>query len=164
MSPDPQQPDTAPESVWDYPRPPRWEECSREIEVVFAGQRIAHSRNSIRVLETSHPPTYYIPPDDVVEGVLIPTDRITICEWKGGARYFHLLVDDYSVDKAAWSYPQPTEEFAEIRDYVSFYAHLMDACFVDGERVQAQQGGFYGGWITSHVAGPFKGVPGSLGW
>jgi uncharacterized protein (DUF427 family) len=152
------------ESVWDYPRPPRWELCSRKIEVVFAGREIVKSTRSIRVLETSHPPVYYIPPDDIGGGVLAPSDRSSFCEWKGFARYFHVTVEDRAAQNAAWSYPEPAPDFAAIRDYVAFYAHLMDACFVDGERVESQVGGFYGGWITSHVEGPFKGGSGTMGW
>ena len=152
------------ESVWDYPRPPRYEPSSRRIKVVFGGVTIAESSRAVRVLETSHPPTYYLPPDDVVDGVLIPTERISICEWKGAARYFHVMAGDFTAENAAWAYPQPTKEFEPIQDYVAFYAHLMDACFVDDERVQAQHGGFYGGWITSGIDGPFKGPPETLGW
>ncbi len=152
------------ESVWDYPRPPRWEECTREIKVVFGGKCIAESNRSIRVLETSHPPVYYLPLDDVCDGVLVPTDRISICEWKGAARYFHVYVNDFTAENAAWGYPQATAEFGSIRDHVAFYAHLMDACYVDGERVQAQLGGFYGGWVTSEIEGPFKGPPDTLHW
>jgi len=152
------------ESVWDYPRPPRCEPSSRRIKVAFGGVTIAESSRAVRVLETSHSPTYYLPPDDVADGVLIPTDRISVCEWKGAARYFHVMSGDFTTENAAWAYPQPTKEFELIRDYVAFYAHLMDACFVDDERVQAQLGGFYGGWITSDIDGPFKGPPETLGW
>jgi uncharacterized protein (DUF427 family) len=132
--------------------------------VVFADREIVTSQRSIRVLETSHPPVYYLPPDDIQPGVLVPAERQSLCEWKGVARYYHVVVEGYSADNAAWCYPQPTPEFEAIRDYVAFYAHLMDACYVDDERVQAQRGGFYGGWITSQIEGPFKGEPGTLGW
>jgi len=145
------------ESVWDYPRPPRCESSSRRIKVVYGGVTIAESSRSVRVVETSHPPVYYLPPDDVADGVLVPTERISICEWKGAARYFHVMAGDFTAENAAWTYSQPTKAFESIQDYVAFYAHLMDACFVDDERVQAQLGGFYGGWVTSDIAGPFKG-------
>jgi uncharacterized protein (DUF427 family) len=152
------------ESVWDYPRPPRWELSSREIEVIFAGSTIAKSNRAIRVLETSHPPTYYLPPADILDDVLLPTDRRSLCEWKGAAQYFDVKVGDSTAKSSAWSYPEPTATFESIRNYVAFYAHLMDACYVDGERVQAQPGSFYGGWITSDLDGPFKGGPGTRGW
>lgn len=158
------QPGPGQESVWDYPRPPRIETCLREIRVVFGEITIAKSIRTKRVLETSHPPVYYIPPDDIRDGCLIPTDRISICEWKGAARYSHVMAGDFSVENAAWSYPEPTLEFAPIADYVAFYAQLMDACYVDGQCVQAQLGAFYGGWITSHTTGPFKDAAGTLGW
>jgi len=115
-------------------------------------------------LETSHPPVYYVPPSDIADGVLLPTDRISICEWKGGARYFHVMANGFTAENAAWAYPKPTKEFEPIRDYVAFYAHLMDVCYVEGERVQSQLGGFYGGWITSEIDGPFKGMPETLDW
>lgn len=152
------------ESVWDYPRPPRLESCPKDIKVVFAEHVIAQSRCSIRVLETSHPPVYYLPPEDVRFGVLLPTDRVTFCEWKGVARYFHVMVDDFTAENAAWSYDRPTEAFRRIRNHIAFYAHLMDGCYVDGERVQTQLGGFYGGWITKDIVGPFKGPAGTQGW
>jgi uncharacterized protein (DUF427 family) len=132
--------------------------------VVFAGQSIVRSNRSVRVLETSHPPTFYIPQEDIQEGVLAESDRTSFCEWKGMARYFHVVCRDAIAKNAAWSYPQPTPDFRAIRNYVAFYAHLMDACYVGGERVQSQEGGFYGGWITSQIEGPFKGGMGTLGW
>ena len=152
------------ESVWDYQRPPKLELVDRQVEIRFADTTIVQSTRCLRVLETSHPPVYYIPPDDILDGVLVPTDRTSICEWKGVARYFHVVVNEFSADRAAWGYEQTTQAFRPLRDHVAFYAHLMDGCFVDGERVQAQAGGFYGGWITSEILGPFKGPPGTLGW
>lgn len=152
------------ESVWDYPRPPRLVDCSAEIRVLFADQCIAETHQAKRVLETSHPPVYYLPPDSIRSEVLIPTSRTSFCEWKGVARYFHVMVGDFTAENAAWSYDRPTPRFEPLRDYVAFYAHLMDACYVNGERVQAQLGGFYGGWITRNIVGPFKGEPGTQGW
>jgi uncharacterized protein (DUF427 family) len=150
--------------VWDYPRPPRRETCQNAIRIDFGGRTIAETTGAIRVLETSHPPTYYLPPESIQTGVLLPTDRTTFCEWKGVARYFHVMFGDFTAENAAWAYHRPTAGFDAIRDHVAFYAHLMDACYVDEERVQSQLGGFYGGWITSKIVGPFKGQPGSGGW
>lgn len=153
------------ESVWDYPRPPRVENSSKHIQVVFDAVVIAETWRAVRVLETSHPPTYYIPPQDIKMEHLEPTSRTTWCEWKGQATYYSVSVGDQRVQNAAWCYPEPTTPgFEAIQGYVAFYPHLMDACFVDGERVQAQAGGFYGGWITSGIVGPFKGEPGTSGW
>ncbi len=152
------------ESVWDYPRPPKIEDDTREIVVTFNGVTIAKTRRVKRVLETSHPPVYYLPPEDILAEVLVPSKRASFCEWKGNARYFYVQVGDTVTEDAAWSYPQPTPSFLSIRDYVAFFAHLMEACFVDGERVQPQPGNFYGGWITRNVTGPFKGEPGTWNW
>lgn len=152
------------ESVWDYPRPPRLESTTRRLRVVFAGETIVDTTNAWRVLETSHPPVYYIPPQDIASGVLLPTDRRTFCEWKGVARYFHVFVNELTAENAAWGYDRPTPRFRDIEEHVAFYAHLMDACYVDEERVQSQLGGFYGGWITSEIVGPFKGEAGTQGW
>ena len=152
------------ESVWDYPRPPRLEMCGKCIEIHFAGQRIARTRSAFRVLETSHPPVYYLPPHDIQPGVLQPAGGGSFCEWKGEARYFDVVLKDQQARRAAWSYPSPSWAFQEIKDYVAFYAGPMDACLVDGERVEPQPGGFYGGWITRDVVGPFKGGAGTWGW
>lgn len=152
------------ESVWDYPRPPRLEDSSRHIQIVFNGEIIADSHRAKRVLETSHPPVYYLPPDDIQMGYLQVTPRSTFCEWKGSARYFTLQVGDQSAENVAWSYPNPTQLFLPIQDYIAFYPSRMEACYVDGERVQAQPGDFYGGWITSDIVGPFKGSAGTWGW
>jgi uncharacterized protein (DUF427 family) len=150
--------------VWDYPRPPRLEDTSRHVQVVFNGVVIADTRRARRVLETSHPPVYYIPPEDIKQEYLQPTARTSFCEWKGGARYYTVRVGDRTAENAAWYYPDPTPGFQPIRGYVAFYPALMDACLVDGARAAPQPGGFYGGWITPDVAGPFKGEPGSWGW
>ena len=152
------------ESVWDYPRPPRLEDTARHIQVVFNGVTIAETRRAKRVLETSHPPVYYIPPEDIKTEYLQPTLRSSWCEWKGQAGYYTITVEDKQAAHAAWFYPQPTPGFESIRGYVAFYPHLMDGCYVDGERVQPQAGGFYGGWITRDIVGPFKGEPGTQSW
>lgn len=152
------------ESVWDYPRPPRLERSDRHIEVVFNGVIIAETRRAWRVLETSHPPVFYIPPEDVKMDLLAPADRRSYCEWKGPAAYHTVIVGERTALDAVWSYPRPTSAFAPIAGYLAFYPSRMDACFVDGERVRSQPGDFYGGWITGEIVGPFKGDPGTEGW
>lgn len=152
------------ESVWDYPRPPRLEDCAETVNIIVDDEVIAESTQTKRVLETSHPPVYYIPPADIRRELLKPNDQQSWCEWKGTARYFDVTVGDRKIANAAWTYPSPTPAFERIRDHVAFYPHLMDACFVGEEQVQAQAGGFYGGWITNNIVGPFKGEPGTRGW
>lgn len=152
------------ESVWDYPRPPRVEDSVRHIQVIFGGITIAETCRAKRVLETSHPPVYYIPSQDIRLEYLAESGRTTWCEWKGQASYYTITVGDRRASHVAWSYPNPTPDYNSIKDYVAFYPSHMDACFVDGERVQSQPGDFYGGWITSELVGPFKGGPGTLGW
>lgn len=152
------------ESVWDYPRPPRLEKVSAPLRVVFAGETVALTDHGYRVLETSHPPVYYIPPGDVSRDCLIAADGQSFCEFKGIASYWSLDVGGKRSEKAAWSYPDPTAPFAAIRDYLAFYATRVDECWVGDERVQPQDGDFYGGWITSRVVGPFKGGAGTRGW
>lgn len=148
------------ESVWDYPRPPLLEACELPIEIVFNGVAIAQTQRSLRVLETSHPPVYYIPPEDIKMQYLIQIPRQTFCEWKGLAGYYSLKVEERTADHAAWFYPVPSERFAPLKNYVAFYAEPMDRCILGGETVQPQPGNFYGGWITSRVVGPFKSGPG----
>ena len=152
------------ESVWNYPRPAVAERTGARIRIVLGGEVIAETREALRTLETSHPPSYYLPPDAIRRGALAPAAGTSFCEWKGHARYFDVIGGGERRSRAAWSYPDPTPAFAMLRDHVAFYAAAVDACFVDGERVVPQPGGFYGGWITSRVAGPFKGGPGSMGW
>ena len=152
------------ESVWDYPRPPRVEETHRHLQIVFNGVVIAETHRAWRVLETSHPPVYYLPPEDVQRQYLTRTTDRSFCEWKGSAGYYTLNVGDRSVPNAAWFYPDPTPSFAPIRDYIAFYPGKMDLCTVDGEIVEAQSGDFYGGWITKEIVGPFKGATGTWGW
>ncbi|WP_008318127.1 DUF427 domain-containing protein [Leptolyngbya sp. PCC 6406] len=152
------------ESVWDYPRPPRLEPSSRRIRVVFNGVTIADTTQTYRVLETSHPPVYYLPPEAVPSQYLTLTQRSTFCEWKGMAQYYTLTVGDRTAEDVFWSYPTPTEQFSQIAHYLAVYPSRMDACYVDEEQVQPQPGDFYGGWITSDIVGPFKGSMGTWGW
>jgi len=152
------------ESVWDYPRPPKLELTDKHISIYFDGELIADTERAWRVLETSHPPVYYIPLEDIRSDVLIPAQGGSWCEWKGQAVYFDILSREKTAVKAAWSYPKPTPSFAAIKDHVAFYAGPMDRCLVDGEEVIPQPGGFYGGWITEDIVGPFKGELGTFGW
>ncbi len=152
------------ESVWSYPRPAVAEPCARHIRIRHGGALIAETWRSVRTLETSHPPGYYLPPEDVAMTLLRPSARRSLCEWKGQAVYFDLVLGDAVLRDVAWSYPQPTAAFRLIAGFLAFYAAPLDLCEVDGERVTPQPGRFYGGWVTSHVAGPFKGGPGSAGW
>ncbi len=152
------------ESVWDYPRPPRLETSSNHIRIIFNGEIILDTNTSFRVLETSHPPTYYIPIEAFKEGVLVPVEGSSFCEWKGEARYYDLALGDLVAERAAWGYKNPTPSFYPIKNTISIYAHKVDACYVNDELVQAQEGDFYGGWITSNIVGPFKGAPGTWGW
>ena len=152
------------ESVWDYPRPPRLERSDETIEVRLGGVVLARSVATFRVLETSHPPTYYLPRSSFVDGVLQPVAGTSFCEWKGEAAYFDLVAGDRVSARAAWTYPRPTRGFEGLLDHLAVMPAAVDACIVDGEQVVPQAGGFYGGWVTSRVAGPFKGTPGSWGW
>lgn len=152
------------ESVWNYPRPPRLEPTTRQIRVLFNGAVIAETQRAYRVLETSHPPVYYIPREDVDPAKIELGEGSSFCEWKGSAIYFDVISGSLRARAAAWSYPDPVAAFLPIRDALAFYAGLMDECTVDGERVVPQPGGFYGGWITSELDGPFKGAPGTAGW
>jgi uncharacterized protein (DUF427 family) len=152
------------ESVWDYPRPPRIEETGKRIVVELNGVVVADSVRTKRILETSHPPVYYIPWEDIKMEFLRINSRTSFCEWKGTAAYFNVDVRGRVVDNFAWSYPNPNPAYSLLKDHLAFYASLADACFVDGERVTPQPGRFYGGWITPDVVGPFKGEPGSEGW
>jgi uncharacterized protein (DUF427 family) len=162
--PEPIAPRPGQKSVWDYPRPPRLEPVTARLVVVLGGDTIAETTRGYRVLETSHPPNYYFPPDDAAPGALERGAHGTLCEFKGGAHYYTVRGGDRVERHAAWGYDDPSPGFEPIAGYVGFYAGRMDACYVDGERVMPQPGGFYGGWITSAVVGPFKGGPGSRGW
>ncbi len=155
----------AEESVWDYPRPPRLEATASHIEVIFNGVKVADTHRAMRVLETSHPPVYYIPEEDVLMAEhFTRTSRSSYCEWKGSATYYTIRVGGKTTPNAAWTYLDPTPAFRAICGYVAFYPALMDACLVDGEKAVPQPGGFYGGWVTQSIKGPFKGEPGTSGW
>jgi uncharacterized protein (DUF427 family) len=158
------EPSAGQESVWDYPRPPRLERVGARLRVIFDGQTIADTTSGYRVLETSHPPVYYIPPDDIAQQYLQGAPGSSWCEFKGHARYWSLNVDGRVAENAAWSYPTPSAAFSDIAGYLAFYASRVDQCWVDDERVQPQAGDFYGGWITSRIVGPFKGGAGTRGW
>lgn len=161
-SPDPVGPGQ--ESVWAYPRPPRLEASSEHIEIWLGDVVIARTSDSFRVLETSHPPTYYLPWRAFAAGSLVPAAGVSVCEWKGAASYLDIVGGGVRAARSGWTYPQPTPAFAALTDHVAVYPAAMQRCTVDGEVVQAQPGTFYGGWVTSKVVGPFKGVPGSTGW
>jgi uncharacterized protein (DUF427 family) len=150
--------------VWDYPRPPRLEPFRGAITIELGGQTIAVTDAAWRVLETSHPPTYYLPADCFVDGVLRRAAGSSWCEWKGQAGYYDLVTPGKVATKAAWTYRTPTPPFAALAGAVAVLAARVDRCTVNGEEVTPQPGGFYGGWITSWIAGPFKGVPGSEYW
>jgi uncharacterized protein (DUF427 family) len=152
------------ESVWDYPRPPRLERSAKHVVVRLGGVVVADTSAAWRVLETSHPPVWYVPRPDVAAGTLHPTSRTSYCEFKGTAGYWTVTADGVTRPDAAWSYPRPSPGYEPMTDAVAFYPALMDECTVDGEVVRPQAGGFYGGWITDDVVGPFKGEPGTWGW
>lgn len=164
MKPERISPGPGQESVWDYPRPPRLEATNKHIQMIVAGVTIVASRRALRVLETSHPPVYYVPPDDVRMAYIVPCAGQSFCEWKGQARYYAVTVAGRTIDRAAWYYPNPTTPYAALRDYLAFYPGKLDVCTVAGEQVRPQPGNFYGGWITADVVGPFKGEPGTMGW
>ena len=152
------------ESVWDYPRPPRLERDGRRIRVERGGVVLAETTAAYRVCETSSPPTFYLPPGDVRTDLLEPSAHTTLCEWKGRARYWSVCTPDGVVENAAWSYPEPFPEYAALRDHLAFFPARMDACWVGDARVTSQPGGYYGGWVTPEIVGPFKGEPGTEGW
>lgn len=152
------------ESVWDYPRPPRVERVPERVRITFNGVEVADSSRVWRVLETSHPPVYYIHPDDLRREYIEPSFRRSFCEWKGQASFVTLRVGDRVAEDVGWFYSDPVPAFQSIRDHVAFYAGPMDCCMVGDEQVRPQLGGFYGGWITSKVVGPFKGGPGTEFW
>ena len=152
------------ESVWDFPRPAIAEPTALRLRVRHRGETVAETRRGLRVLETSHPPTYYFPPEDVAETLLRPAARRTLCEWKGAAEYFDATVGGETLREAVWRYPRPSRAHAVLAGFYAFHPAAFEECLVEGERAAAQEGGFYGGWITSHVAGPFKGPPGTEFW
>ncbi|MCA0458544.1 MAG: DUF427 domain-containing protein [Chloroflexi bacterium] len=159
-----QEPLAGQESVWDYPRPPRVEPTGKHVRVVFNGVTIADTTRAIRVLETSHPPAYYIPPADIRMEYLTTTPRSTFCEFKGAAGYWTVKVNGRVSENFAWSYRSPNAGYEAIKNYIAIYPSKVDACFVNDERVTAQEGDFYGGWITAEIVGPFKGGAGTWGW
>jgi uncharacterized protein (DUF427 family) len=153
------------ENVWDYPRPPRVEPLSRHVRVELAGRELASSGRALRVLETSHPPTVYIPPRDVrMEWLVESPGRRTWCEFKGQATYLDAVVGGHRVAAVGWRYRHPAPGYEALTDHIALYPGRVDGAWLDGERVQAQPGDFYGGWITADLTGPFKGGPGTLGW
>ncbi len=164
MSTDPRPQERPEERVSDYPRPPRLEPSPRRVRILLGGETIADTTAAWRVLETYHPPSWYLPQEAFRPGVLRPAEGSSFCEWKGMARYWTLAAGGKVAARAGWSYPAPTPGFAPIRDHIAVYAGAMDACFVDEEQVTPQPGGFYGGWITAELIGPFKGGPGTWGW
>lgn len=164
MKPEIVKPKAGQESVWDYPRPPRLERTNKHVEVIFNGELVADSVRAWRVLETSHPPVYYIPLEDIKDNYLQASSMVSYCEWKGQAAYFDLVSGHRRMVNAAWTYKRPSAPFQPIQDHVAFYAWAVDECRVDGERVIPQPGHFYGGWITADIVGPFKGEPGTRGW
>ena len=149
------------ESAWDYPRPPVAKRCNREVEVKVGDTIVARTDSSYRLLETASPPTFYIPPTDIDWGQLVEAHGSSVCEWKGAARYWALA--SHPALPVGWDYPRPRARFDLLKNHASFYPGRID-CFVDGERVRPQAGGFYGGWITDDVVGPFKGEPGTGHW
>jgi uncharacterized protein (DUF427 family) len=160
MSPEP-----VTESVWDYPRPPALVPCERRVRIELGGEVLADSVNALRVLETSHPPTIYIPPADIDMAFLSPSRTgSSFCEYKGAARYMDAAAGGRTVKAVAWFYPEPSAAYAALRDHLSFYPGRVDAAWLDDERVTAQASDFYGGWISAEIRGPFKGPPGTLGW
>ena len=152
------------ESVWDYPRPAIHQKHTGLIEVIVNNIIIAKSNNAIRVIETSHPPTYYLPPEDVKINLLKKNKNNSFCEWKGEASYLDFFIDKIKIPNIGWYYSLPTEKFQAIKNYISFYASRTEKCIVNGEIVKTQEGNFYGGWITKNLKGPFKGGGGTSGW
>jgi uncharacterized protein (DUF427 family) len=153
------------ENVWEYPRPPALVPCRRRVRIELGGVLIADSVRALRVLETSHPPTIYLPPADVDRACLTPSRaRSTFCEWKGSAVFFDAHAGARREQAVAWAYPQPSAAFAALQDHLAFYPGRMDRCRLDDEVVRSQEGDFYGGWITDEIVGPFKGGPGTWGW
>jgi uncharacterized protein (DUF427 family) len=150
-------------SVWDFPRPPQIVPESRAIVVSWGDLHVARTVRAVRVVETAHPPSFYLPWEDVAPGLLKPAAGSSFCEWKGPARYWTLVDRDRRLERVAWSYPSPLAGAEALKDRVAFYARDL-TCTVDGETVQPQAGAFYGGWITSELTGPFKGGPGTEAW
>ena len=153
-----------PERVADYPRPPRLEPVTERIRIVLGGETIASTTAAMRVLETTHPPTYYIPPGAFIPGALTPSARSSFCEWKGHAEYCNVTGGGQTRHDAGWFYPAPTPAFEALRGFVAVYCRSMESCWVGEEQATPQPGGFYGGWVTSNLVGPFKGERGTESW
>ena len=152
------------ESVWDYPRPPALRRCEKRVRILLRGEVLADTTAALCVLETSHPPTYYLPPADIDLRYLHAVSASSFCEWKGMASYYDIVCKGATCPRAAWTYHHPESGYLALKDHVAFYAHVMDACFVGEDKVSPQPGNFYGGWVTSDVVGPFKGKPGTMRW
>jgi len=164
VRPLPTPPGAGQESVWDYPRPPRVERTPRRVRIEHRGAVLLDTHDVIRVLETSHPPVYYVPRAALEPGVLVPCEGSSHCEWKGQAVYWDVRVHAERLPRVGWSYPISDRGCELLADRIAFYAGPFDRCFVDDHLVTPQPGGFYGGWVTPDVVGPFKGGPGSWGW
>ncbi len=164
MRPNPIPPKPGQESVWDYPRPAILQDTNKHLKVICNGIILAETTKGKRVLETSHPPVYYFPSEDIKLEYLIATQKKGLCEWKGGYQYYDISIGDKHIKYAAWRYFTTTANFVSLQEYYGFNASLMDACYVNDELVKPQAGDFYGGWITSDIVGPFKGEPGTWGW
>ncbi|MEO7551916.1 MAG: DUF427 domain-containing protein [Croceibacterium sp.] len=154
----------ASESVWSFPRPAIAKRTGAHVVIEHSGTLVADTRASVRTLETSHPPSHYIPLADITPGILQRGEGRSNCEWKGDAVYWDIVIGDITLPDVGWSYPRPSPAFETLRDYVAFYAAPFDRCSIDGESVIPQPGAFYGGWITSAITGPFKGGPGTRNW
>ena len=155
------EPQLGQESVWDYPRPAILEDTPKQIKVICNDIVLAETSRAKRVLETSHPPCYYIPIEDIKMEYLVATSRRSICEWKGVSQYYDVKIGDRHIANAAWQYIDPTPNFVDIKNCLSFYGSRMDACYVNDELITPQAGDFYGGWITADIVGPFKGESGT---
>ncbi len=164
MRPQREEPGPGQESVWDYPRPPALRDCDKQVRILLGGDVIADTNAALCVLETSHPPTYYLPPADIDMSLLTRNERSSFCEWKGLASYFDLTHNGVTHAAIAWTYLDPTPSFSRLKGHLAFYPQVMDACYVGDEKIRPQPGNFYGGWITSDLVGPFKGEPGTAGW
>lgn len=164
MRPEPIPPGPGQESVWDYPRPPRVEDVTKRIRIIFNNELIVDTHRSRRALETSHPPNYYIPKSDIKMEYLTLSTHSTFCEWRGRPEYYTLQVGDRKAENVAWCYPEIFPTFEGLLGHIGFYPGPMDACYIDDEKVQPQEGNFYAGWITDDIVGPFKGGPGTWGW
>jgi uncharacterized protein (DUF427 family) len=153
------------ERVWDYPRPPAVVACERRVRIELGGQALADSGRALRVLETSHPPTIYIPASDVCLELVDASGVLsTWCEFKGAARYVDAVVGRRRTRSVGWTYPNPSAAYGALRDHIAFYPGRVDGAWLDDELVEAQASDFYGGWITADLIGPFKGPVGTLGW